>query len=739
MLKYYTNMGMQDRITRTILGAVLVYVGLFRPEMIGDHILNVLVAAFGVLNIISSLVKICPAYLLANISTARSTQVSTDFSDSEALLNEQGNLVEASSLRMKLLLSVFLPMFALLCVFCAVVFNLGHQHELSSITKKADVAAEFVADSIRLQSDDGYKADYQVFPDSTLSIVASGVEAVDVFFLHDSNANPIDSEIAKGMDNITVLNAMTALHRTRGDDIKNGARGMLMVGDKHYIWSTTFAGAEDRWFTSVIPAPSTHTISRQLLSPRFAVIILSVILLAVWSSAYIIKKFLDNMERSARQLQYRTYHDTLTGLPNRLSIKSIIHRKTQSVDAQGGCVALLMMDVIGFREINDTLGYALGDKLLVAIGNHLNEIDANDGNVVMMGGDIFSVVCQTSHDRLTLSRLSNKIQDKLENSQYLEDYPVTIQVRIGMACYPGDVSSPEELIRCSDIALAQAKSQRLKSYYYNTDLDTHSIRKLTLLSRLRTAIEQDELTLVYQPKVDIHKNTLEGVEVLVRWIDAEYGSVSPVEFVTWAEKSGLIDKLTHWVLKTAEKQSAQWQRQGICIPFAVNLSPTNLFDKELVPLVERIVGENGSFGNGLLELEITENAVMEDPERALDTMHQLGRLGVEFAIDDFGTGLSSFAYLRKFPVHNLKIDRAFILETDDSDKEAILLQSMITLGHQLGCVVTAEGVEDQPTLERLRDMKCNLVQGYHICRPLSGENLLEWIDQGNWTALPRAA
>lgn len=739
MLKNYTNMGMQDRIARTILGSALVYLGFFKPDVIDDNVLNVLVAAFGVLNIISSLVKICPAYLLANISTARSIKTSSGYSDSAELLNEQGNLVEASSLRKKLLLSVFLPMFVLLCIFSALVFNLGHQHELTNITKKADVAAEFVADSIRLRSEVEYNADDPVFSEPTLSILESGLESVDVFFLHDSNANPVESVIAKGMDNVSVLNAMSEHHRSRGDEINKGSRGMLVVGDKRYIWSTNYAGAEGRWFTSVMLAPDTHTITRQLFSPRFAVIILSVIILAVWSSAYIIKKFLDNMERSARQLQYRTYHDTLTGLPNRLSIESIIHRKTQSVDAQGGCVALLMMDVIGFREINDTLGYALGDKLLVAIGNHLNEIDANDGNVVMMGGDVFSVVCQTSHDRLTLSRLSNKIQDKLENSQYLENYPVTIQVRIGMACYPGDASSPEELIRCSDIALAQAKSQRLKSYYYNTDLDTHSIRKLTLLSRLRTAIEQDELTLVYQPKVDIQKNTLEGVEVLVRWIDAEYGSVSPVEFVTWAEKSGLIDKLTHWVLKTAEKQSAQWQRQGICIPFAVNLSPTNLFDKELVPLVERLVGENGSFANGLLELEITENAVMEDPERALDTMHQLGRLGVEFAIDDFGTGLSSFAYLRKFPVHNLKIDRAFILETDDSDKEAILLQSMITLGHQLGCVVTAEGVEDQPTLERLRDMKCNLVQGYHICRPLSGENLLEWIDQGNWTALPRAA
>lgn len=739
MLKNYSNMGMTDRAVRASVGVVLVYLAFFNPEIIRNQLLNVLVGAFGVLNIISSIVKICPLYLLIRFSTATNRDAASKEKKKPSNLNNKSKPAEVTTLRRKLLLSVFLPMTVLLLIFSSILSNLSHQYDMAAISKKPDVAAELIAEELMRQRKVSVDLEATTLPDSVLAAVQSGLRETALLYLHDSNGNAIASNLDKGVDDRVLFDAITDLNRNHNGRIGDNARGMLMVAEDQYIWSTVFSGMDDHWFTSVTRAPPSHTMTKQFLSAEFVVIMLSVIFMGIWSSSYIIRKFLDSLELSAQELHYRTYHDALTGLPNRLSIESVIKEKTESLTSQGECVAILMIDVIGFREINDTLGYALGDQLLVSIGNQLNEIDFNEGNVMRMGGDVFSFVCRTSHDRLAVGRLSNQIQDKLENSQHLDEYPVTIQVRVGIAFSPGDAASAEELIRCADVALAQAKSQRIKSYYYNTDLDTHSIRKLTLLSRLRTAIEQDELSLVYQPKVNIQSDTLVGVEVLVRWIDHEYGPVSPVEFITWAEKSGLIDKLTHWVLKAVDRQSAEWQKHGLSLPVAVNLSPTNLFDSELAPLVESLVGDSGSLGNGLLELEITENAVMEDPERALKTMNQLGDLGVKFAIDDFGTGLSSFAYLRKFPVDNLKIDRAFIIETGDSDKEAILLQSMITLGHQLGCVVTAEGVEDQKTLERLKAMQCNYVQGYHICKPLSQDKLLEWMAHENWAATQKAA
>lgn len=733
LLKEMQNMGRSDRIVRSIVGLILVYISIMHKDIIGNNMLNALVGMFGAMNCVSSLLKICPAYLLTNFSTAPGNGCQPDSNSSSALAGiedtdfSQGAMLQtekASILRRKLQLSIILPMVALLVLFGTIVFDLDHRLTLAKITKQSDVAAFIASNSTLHALSDSNSSAALSHSNRTWTSFDQAAEDITMLLLHDSAGNSIASDFNRGLENEVIL---AQLRKRLSETLpSHDSRGMLTAGGAHYVWSTAQIGDSETWVTTIVPSPQDHTTIKHLLSTQILIVALAVTWLAVWTSSYIVRKFLSRIHDNAALLHYRATHDALTGLPNRLKIDEIIDECARNLNPRNERIVLLLVDIIEFRDINDTLGYSLGDQLLTEIGAHLNAIDPGNIHVVRMGADVFSLVCVTDHDTTNCSRQANAVHDSLEKIVELNGLPMSINARIGMSSFPTDSTESEELIRFADIALAQAKSQRLKNNFYQFELDTHSIRKLTLLARLRSVIEQNELTLVYQPKIDIYKDTVVGVEVLARWTDPEYGSVSPIEFITWAEKSGLIDKLTRCILRAAAAQMNEWKNLGFDIPLAVNLSPTNLYDAKLIPLISELVNE-GSFADGRLELEITENAVMEDPESALLTMNVLKRLGVSFAIDDFGTGLSSFTYLRKFPVSNLKIDRAFVSRDEENDKDAVLLQSMIELGHSLGCVVTAEGVEDQMTLDNLRKYQCDYVQGYFTCRPLPASEFIDWL------------
>lgn len=740
MLKKTCNMGTADRIARFVVGVFLVYIGFINSGLIGDSLLNVAVGAFGVANVISAMLGICPAYLLVNISTL-GARASSGIAQEEQICPvaaTQPAVADSEPLRRKLLLSVVMPMLFLLGVFGWTVFNHNVQLEFTELSKTQDAAAQLVEQFIESSDEERPNASQQLASAAGRVLLGNLLADTGVFMLHDAQLNRIPMIFEKGTDHQYVVDA---LRDEIGpfNDLGNGyKRGMMAVGDDRFLWSTTQLANKTQWITAVWQKPELHSVYSQLFSTRFMVIVLTLAWMAIWSAFYIVRKFADNVEDNSRQLYLKSLHDSLTGLPNRLKIEAVISAHAQQFKRDKECLVLMMVDLIEFRDINDTLGHVIGDELLTRVASLLQELENDKTTVLRMAGDVFCLVSVTSQNRMDTCLLVNTVHDKLEQTHELNGIPIAVQARVGLSSYPVDSTNPQDLVRLSDIALAQAKRQRVKDCFYQYEQDTHSVRKLSLLSRLRTAIEQDKLTLAYQPKVNILDNSLAGVEVLVRWTDEEYGPVSPVEFVTWAEKSGLIDKLTRWVVVTAEKQCQLWRDQGFSIHFAINLSPTNLHDEKLLPLISDLV-KNGCFGNGMLELELTENAVMEDPDKALETMNVLSKLDVSFAIDDFGTGLSSFTYLRKFPVTNLKIDRAFVMDVDESDRDAILLHSMVKLGHSLGCVVTAEGVEDQSSLERLRSFNCDHVQGYHVCKPLPADQLMNWLSNSDWTTERKAA
>jgi EAL domain-containing protein (putative c-di-GMP-specific phosphodiesterase class I) len=308
---------------------------------------------------------------------------------------------------------------------------------------------------------------------------------------------------------------------------------------------------------------------------------------------------------------------------------------------------------------------------------------------------------------------------------------VDIAATIGVSLYPQDGKDGQQLMRHADVAMHEAKKAAKRYAFYRREQDEDRAQRLTMVGELRRALEANELTLYYQPKVSMRDGRVCGAEALVRWIHPERGMLPPDEFISLAEYSGLIRPLTDWVIGAALRQSSLWRSKGLVLPVAVNLSAHNLRDGALVQKIEHLLAEWDA-KPGWLELEITEGAMMEDPEGALDILKRLREMGILLFIDDFGTGYSSLGYLKKLPVDAVKIDKSFVIDmTEDPDSE-VIVRTTISLGHELGLKVVAEGVENRTAFDRLATLNCDVAQGYFMSKPLPSEALELWMREGSW-------
>jgi EAL domain-containing protein (putative c-di-GMP-specific phosphodiesterase class I) len=345
--------------------------------------------------------------------------------------------------------------------------------------------------------------------------------------------------------------------------------------------------------------------------------------------------------------------------------------------------------------------------------------------VARMDGNEFAVVLPAVRiERAT--QIVHKLEEIMEMPFSIQDTPIHIEIRAGIALYPDHADEPTELIKRADVALRLAEEAKSNFTVYDTDRDPFSLRRLTLFGELRQAISQNGLMLHYQPKVEMKTNNVIAVEALARWPHPEEGMIPPGEFIPLAEHTGLIGPLTLWVFNTAARQCQAWDQADMPIRTAVNLSARNLQDPDLP---EWLSGCMRSFGVSpdRLILEITESAIMFNPERALDVLKRLKAMGLSLSIDDYGTGYSSLAYLRKLPVDEIKIDQSFISAMTKNENDKVIVRSTIDLAHNLGLKVVAEGVEDKATWEQLADLGCDIAQGYYISHPLSAADLTSWL------------
>jgi diguanylate cyclase (GGDEF)-like protein len=387
----------------------------------------------------------------------------------------------------------------------------------------------------------------------------------------------------------------------------------------------------------------------------------------------------------------------------------------------------MLLDLDRFKEINDTLGHHYGDELLKEIGPRLADTLGEDGLVARLGGDEFAILAgDGTDDPESLEHIAAALTATVQEPVVIEDMTLEVGASIGISRFPIDGSDPHALLRRADVAMYAAKEAHTGSKLYASDLDRHSVERLSVLSEFRRALDQNEIIVYFQPIVDVDGVSVHGAEGLVRWQHPERGLLPPGAFIGPIEQSGLIGPLTRYVLERSIAQCAEWRQSGNDLSVAVNLSVRNLLDRGLPQEIERML-DSYHLPAHALQLEITESMLMSDPERALAIVTHLSSLGVQFSVDDFGTGYSSLANLRRLPIDELKIDRSFVSPMLKDESDLIIVRSTINLGHDLGLRVIAEGVEDAPTLRRLARLGCDLAQGYHLSKPIPPDAFADWM------------
>lgn len=428
-------------------------------------------------------------------------------------------------------------------------------------------------------------------------------------------------------------------------------------------------------------------------------------------------------------LEHQALHDSLTALPNRYFLYSTVEKSLQ--DNPQSLSALILMDLDRFKEINDTLGHQAGDALLKQIGPRLTTIlQKVKGSLARLGGDEFAIFLPQCRNKDDVLLIAVEVITAIKVPFDLDSMKVEVGASLGIALYPQHGEDVSNLMRCADIAMYVAKRQTSGFTFYSAKEDHHSPKRLALMTELRSAMLENQLFLHYQPKIDLQTYRTVGVEVLVRWEHPEYGRIPPGQFIQVAETTKLIGPLTLWILENALKQWRMWYEQGLETDVAVNLSVRNLLDQALPAQIRRLMQKH-QVDATCLEMEITESAIMADPDGALAVLTQIDRMGVGLSIDDFGTGYSSLAYLKRLPIQKLKIDLSFISHMTENEQDAIITKTITNLAHEFGLQVVAEGVENVETMQALQKLECDQVQGYYISRPLSAEDMTQWLRSGD--------
>ncbi|MEK6375314.1 MAG: EAL domain-containing protein [Acidobacteriota bacterium] len=435
-------------------------------------------------------------------------------------------------------------------------------------------------------------------------------------------------------------------------------------------------------------------------------------------------------EREEKIIHQAT-HDGLTGLPNRTLFLDRLEHAIAAARRSGESVGMIMMDLDRFKEINDTLGHHFGDQLLNEIGRRLTLSLRESDTVARLGGDEFGVNFNAQQPSQAME-VARRISSSLEAPFVLGAVSVDVDASMGIAIYPLHADDAGALMKRADIAMYDAKKNHTAIALYEAGRDEHSLRRLSLLSELRQAVQRDELELYYQPNINIHTGRAAYAEALVRWNHPAHGLMLPDEFIPLAEQSGSIGALTKWVLRNAIYECAEWAARGAPLIVAVNLSPLDLFDSELPTYISGLLAEAAMPASWLV-LEITETAIMRDPAYALKILRDLKSRGIRLSIDDFGTGYSSLAHLKRLPVDELKIDKSFVMNlTSQSTDDAVIVRSTIELGHNMGLTVIAEGVETVESLEILTRLGCDMAQGYYMSPPLPAGDLQRWMTESRW-------
>jgi diguanylate cyclase (GGDEF)-like protein len=454
--------------------------------------------------------------------------------------------------------------------------------------------------------------------------------------------------------------------------------------------------------------------------------VLEILLLALYGSLFpLLRRVTRRLRSHLAEIEHQALHDSLTGLPNRDLFRERIAAALRETRSGGDGLIVMIFDLDRFKEINDTLGHQSGDHVLRLLAQRLRAAMRDTDTVARLGGDEFGVLAPGTADSDTALQLADRVQRAMERPFAVGGLTLEVEASIGIAVSPEHGDDVETLIRHADVAMYLSKETH-RPELYDQECDHYSPDRLALVGELRRAIDEQELVVYYQPRIELSSGAARSVEALVRWNHPERGLLGPGEFLPLAQHTGMVRLITRYVLEAALQQCRAWRDLGLDVSVGVNLFSRDLLDGGLPDEVGRLLAQC-RVEPRRLELEITEDTILIDPARTSVILEQLGERGVALAIDDFGTGYSSLNYLKRLPVDVLKIDRSFVSRMEVDENDAVIVRSTIELAHNLGLVVVAEGVENQETLVSLAELGCDHAQGFHLSRPVPPDELTEWL------------
>ena len=518
----------------------------------------------------------------------------------------------------------------------------------------------------------------------------------------------------------------TALRGTAVASVSNGADPRRAVL-RSYL---PLRSAGSRRAAGVIEVLAPH--ARIDLALRHDIRRVSLLLVAVlgllWAALLgVVASASNKLRRQVGEKQQEALRDSLTGLANRALFLTTAQRVISARGRTKTLAAVMIMDLNRFKEVNDTLGHHSGDLLLKRVASRLQEVVRENETLARLGGDEFAIVVPDILERQDVVPLAKRVLQRFEEPVVIGGLTLRVEASIGIAISPDHGDQVDSLMRAADVAMYAAKAERSGYKLFDPALQRNDPVQLALVGELRRAIDEDELVLHYQPKVELRTGVVTSVEALARWQHPRRGLLMPDKFIPLAEHSHLLKAMTLHQLETALKQASGWRAQGHELRIAVNLSMQNLLDIELPGDLDRLL-KSWWLAPDSLELEITESAVMTDPARTLAILTTLSDMGFGLTIDDFGTGYSSLAYLKELPVNTIKIDKSFVLTMADNEGNATIVKSTIDLGHNLGLEVVAEGAETEEVLTELTALGCDLAQGYGYTKALPADELVEWLE-----------
>ncbi|MDX8395157.1 MAG: EAL domain-containing protein [Mariprofundaceae bacterium] len=428
------------------------------------------------------------------------------------------------------------------------------------------------------------------------------------------------------------------------------------------------------------------------------------------------------------QVEQQTNYDTLTQLPNRHSLCNSINTLMKTESSNKNPV-IIIMDIDAFKEINNALGPKKGDFILKQIAYRLSKaLEKSNIIIARIGGDEFAVLLPRQNNKNTITKFISKLQNNLKQAIVLDGLSVSVEASFGIAIAPQDGKTAEELLRHAEVAMHVCKREKQGHAFYSSKMEINNLGNLVLKTEIHRALESDELCLHFQPKIG-KNNEAQEVEALVRWNHPEKGMVFPDQFIPIIEEKRLNKELLECILLLALKQAQAWKKKDIHIRIAINLTAFDLLDPGLPEMIAKML-KDFDLTSDILKLEITEGTLIENQKLTLKTLTKLSEMGIKTSIDDFGTGYSSLAYLSSLPVDEVKIDRAFVMDMLKNDRNNKIVQAIIALAHSLELHTVAEGIEDKNTLDELKGMDCDFLQGYHISKPLDAESFDVWLE--NW-------